>query len=136
MQSLQLGMHIFVLTERSSCQNGLKIHLRDNFQVRFTIILAYSFNIFGQQVHKGPRGIIVLLPTIIRLLRDTLHFHLHLLEALSHMRGRSRGRQFGVAFVLTLDLSQLMGIIVHDDEVLQLEIHEGDPACQRVPLDQ
>lgn len=107
-----------------------------NFQMRLTIILAYSFNIFGQQVDKRPRTIIILLSNIIRLLRDTLDLHLHLLEALSNTGDRSRCRQFGVTFVLTLNLSQLMSVIVHDDEVLQLEVHKGDPTCQRVPLDQ
>jgi hypothetical protein len=135
MQSFQLAMHILILNERPSRQNGLKIHLVVDFQVRLAIILSYSFNIFGQQVDKRPRAIIVLLFAIIWLLCDTLHLHLHLLEALSHMRRRSRCRELGVALVLTLDFPQLMRIIVHDNEVLELEVHESDPTCQRIPLD-
>lgn len=67
---------------------------------------------------------------------DPLNFYFHLLEASGQFGGGPRGRQFGVTFVLNSNASQLVGVVIHDDEVLQLEIHKGYALFQGISLNE
>ena len=137
MQSFQLNLHLLSFQKGPPAQNGLELHFSPHFQLRLAIIPAHSLNIFGEQVDVGGRTVVWVLFATVGIgvpFGDPFDFYFHLLEASGQFGGGPRGRQFGVTFILNSDAPQLLGVVIHDDEVLQLEIHKGYALLQRISL--
>lgn len=92
----------------------------------FFIILKHLLNIPYEQIGKrcSPIVIIALVATHISIfLSDLLDFELKFLKMPAFLGGRPGCSE--VITILGMNASKLMSIVVHDDEILKFEIHEG-----------
>jgi hypothetical protein len=139
-QSFLLKLTGLISLEGLICEDGFEFDFLSSAIAGLPVILQHSLNIFDEQIGKRGRSIVVIaLPTTASRLffGDLLDLYLHFLEMLGLLGGGSRSREILILLILAvIDASQLIGIVIHDDEILEFEVHEGNILGKCVAVDE